>query len=113
MLEIGRKAHQFVILGRRDGGDAYPQRGASRNLNAPQPSNPSLLITACVNRSHRRPAKGKASSSTGPISSSSALRTSVRARCSLVFTVYGLMPSRSAVSSMLRPSMTRATKTVR
>src|SRR6516165_10846916 len=52
---------------------------------------PSRFITASVTLSQRRPANGNASISTGPICLSNWLRTRCRARCSRVFTFYGLI----------------------
>ncbi len=69
--------------------------------------------TACVRRSQRRPAKGNESAIAGPTCFAISSFNSARARCSRVFTVSGRMAKSSAVSSMLMPSMSRATRTVR
>src|SRR5690606_29224164 len=90
--------------------DAVP---AARFPPTPQPAMPSRASTASVRRAQRRPAKGNASSATGPICASTWLRICRRARCRRVLTLASGRPSSSAVSAWLSPSTTRATNTSR
>ena len=82
-------------------------------MSGNQADRPSRCMMALVIRTQRLPANGNASIRIGPICLSTCSRTSRRARCSRVFTVFALRPRRSAVSSTLIPSMTRVTNTVR
>lgn len=93
--------------------DAGVWRAAHRPRSSLPPGSVRRFSALAVKRRQRSPAKGKLSVSCGPTSISSLTLSRARARCKRVFTVSGRMPSSSAVSSTLIPSMIRMTSTIR
>src|SRR6478736_9529794 len=94
----------------RNSNDGMPRHYSSLTISRAWPDR-NFASTRSVSASQSRPAKGNVSRSASRISGSSSRCKIRRERSSRVFTVPVGMCNASAVSSTLRPSISRSTKT--